>query len=220
MGHITYGMRTCDVCAAAFEARSSTSKTCGAECAKERKRLWSASYYQENREKFAAYSRKWARENPERVRERSRRYEAANREKRNARPRDAVQRARAWQAWYTQNRDRQIAKAAKYAAEHRAERALNTSKRRATRSHRVTKADLARARQRARGLCAYCGGMDLQGMHWDHVVPLARGGTHSIGNLVLACAACNQQKHAKTVTEWRVWRKRMGMNDLQSLTVL
>lgn len=47
--------------------------------------------------------------------------------------------------------------------------------------------------------CAYCGD------HWkhiDHVVPLARGGQHTITNLVPACARCNLSKGAKSVKEW------------------
>lgn len=46
-----------------------------------------------------------------------------------------------------------------------------------------------------RGLwsCVYCGG---EAEHADHFVPLALGGTHSIGNLVPACADCNTRKGA------------------------
>lgn len=85
----------------------------------------------------------------------------------------------------------------------------------------IRDSDLNRAFARQGGRCAYCGTpASAEIRSWDHVVPLSRGGTDSIGNLLLACLPCNQQKHTKTVTEWRVWRKRMGMPDLQSLTVL
>lgn len=36
----------------------------------------------------------------------------------------------------------------------------------------------------------------------DHLVPLARGGTNLISNLVLSCAKCNQ---AKGDMEWTVY---------------
>lgn len=42
--------------------------------------------------------------------------------------------------------------------------------------------------------CLYCGD---PAEHVDHFIPLARGGTHTLDNLVPACAACNLSKGAK-----------------------
>jgi 5-methylcytosine-specific restriction endonuclease McrA len=44
--------------------------------------------------------------------------------------------------------------------------------------------------------CQYCGahGGDLE---CDHVVPISKGGTNEMGNLVTACAKCNREKRAK-----------------------
>jgi 5-methylcytosine-specific restriction endonuclease McrA len=50
--------------------------------------------------------------------------------------------------------------------------------------------------------CFYCGGKDS--IQIDHVIPIARGGRHSIGNLVAACAKCNNQKKARFIMEWRL----------------
>lgn len=63
-----------------------------------------------------------------------------------------------------------------------------------------TAADLRRLFNRFKGKCAYCGA-DAQ--HVDHVVPLARGGSNSIGNLLPACKSCNLSKHASLLIEWR-----------------
>lgn len=49
------------------------------------------------------------------------------------------------------------------------------------------------------GRCAYCG---EPAMERDHFVPLARGGTHTLDNLVPACGPCNRGKHAKLPEEW------------------
>lgn len=49
--------------------------------------------------------------------------------------------------------------------------------------------------------CAYCG---KPSQHLDHVIPLSRGGSHSIGNLVQACASCNTSKNNKFIMEWRI----------------
>jgi 5-methylcytosine-specific restriction endonuclease McrA len=49
--------------------------------------------------------------------------------------------------------------------------------------------------------CFYCG--SLNKITIDHVIPISRGGTHGIGNLVAACAFCNGSKHTKFLIEWK-----------------
>lgn len=53
----------------------------------------------------------------------------------------------------------------------------------------------------ARGLsgCNYCPGPYESD---DHVIPLSRGGAHSLENLAPACMACNAEKGARTPEEW------------------
>jgi 5-methylcytosine-specific restriction endonuclease McrA len=57
--------------------------------------------------------------------------------------------------------------------------------------------------------CAYCG-QRLEVNEFgnvivdvEHVVPLSRGGAHSVGNLVPSCEPCNQRKSTKLLVEWR-----------------
>lgn len=45
----------------------------------------------------------------------------------------------------------------------------------------------------------------------DHLVPLSRGGTNDRDNLVAACVACNTQKRAMLLSEWRAYRTTHGM---------
>lgn len=52
--------------------------------------------------------------------------------------------------------------------------------------------------------CVYC---DNLATSIDHVIPLARGGTHFEGNLAPCCSACNSSKSAFTVAEWRHRRR-------------
>jgi len=49
--------------------------------------------------------------------------------------------------------------------------------------------------------CFYCGSLDK--ITIDHVIPISRGGTHGIGNLVSACSFCNGSKHTKFLIEWK-----------------
>jgi len=58
--------------------------------------------------------------------------------------------------------------------------------------------------------CFYCG--SRTSIQIDHVIPIARGGRHSIGNLVAACAKCNNHKRARFIMEWR-----LGMSGPRSI---
>lgn len=50
-------------------------------------------------------------------------------------------------------------------------------------------------------VCAYCGEV-TDDIHIDHVMPLSRGGSSEMGNLVVACPTCNVSKKDKTPEEW------------------
>lgn len=49
--------------------------------------------------------------------------------------------------------------------------------------------------------CAECGTM--QNLSIDHIIPLSRGGSHSVGNMMTLCRSCNASKNARTIMEWR-----------------
>lgn len=58
--------------------------------------------------------------------------------------------------------------------------------------------------EKTHGHCVYCGcrltltNGYANSYHADHVLPVTKGGTNDIGNLVPACANCNSRKSAKT----------------------
>ncbi len=53
-----------------------------------------------------------------------------------------------------------------------------------------------------RGVCHYCGGhFPLEELTLDHIVPVARGGRSTRGNLVVSCRRCNQEKRYLTPAE-------------------
>jgi len=46
-----------------------------------------------------------------------------------------------------------------------------------------------------KGICHYCSQKtDRKELTMDHIVPIARGGTSSKGNIIPACKKCNQMK--------------------------
>lgn len=64
-----------------------------------------------------------------------------------------------------------------------------------------TARDWRRLCARYRHRCAYCGAAGP--LQREHVIPLARGGRHSIGNILPACAPCNGRKKTKLLAEFR-----------------
>jgi 5-methylcytosine-specific restriction endonuclease McrA len=62
-----------------------------------------------------------------------------------------------------------------------------------------TRACFAAILRRDRYRCAYCGRGGASTV--DHVQPRSRGGGDSYGNLIAACAPCNQRKADRTPEE-------------------
>ena len=53
-----------------------------------------------------------------------------------------------------------------------------------------------------KGICHYCGGhFKKEELTLDHIVPVARGGRSTRGNLVVCCKSCNNSKSCLTPAE-------------------
>lgn len=85
---------------------------------------------------------------------------------------------------------------------HKANTTRRTARRRSAGILSVTSRDIIRLVERFDGRCAYCRERPYQ--HLDHVVPIARGGRHGIGNLLPACAQCNLSKGSRLLADWRL----------------
>lgn len=55
--------------------------------------------------------------------------------------------------------------------------------------------------KRQKGKCYYCS-KKIAKYHVEHVVPISRGGTNDISNIVLSCPSCNQKKGNRLPHEW------------------
>jgi 5-methylcytosine-specific restriction endonuclease McrA len=69
-----------------------------------------------------------------------------------------------------------------------------------------TERDWARLLHQYRDCCAYCG-QSAKELQREHVIPLCRGGVHSVGNILPACQRCNYAKGRKLLIEWRYTSK-------------
>lgn len=57
----------------------------------------------------------------------------------------------------------------------------------------VTSDQMVALKRKAKGRCYYCQ-EKCKNLSFDHIIPIARGGKHSLDNLVMACMPCNQSK--------------------------
>lgn len=61
-------------------------------------------------------------------------------------------------------------------------------------------------RRCAKGRCHYCGGqVPPAELTMDHIVPIARGGKSTKGNIVPACKTCNTTKKELLPMEWEAY---------------
>lgn len=58
-------------------------------------------------------------------------------------------------------------------------------------------------------VCTYCGTCCKEYYEIDHVIPLSRGGSHSLGNLAVSCLSCNRSKKDKLLEEWELTKKEL-----------
>lgn len=157
-----------------------------------------------NKDKVAANNKAWREANPEKRRADLREWKRNNRERCRAK----------YKEYYESNRERILAgfrerdRKRLHDPKYRSLKRLKDQRRRATKwgvdSERFTREDL-REYWSDLGIdpdvCFYCGDDDHE--HDDHVVPLSRGGTHTMRNMLPSCAECNMSKCAKLLSEWR-----------------
>lgn len=64
-------------------------------------------------------------------------------------------------------------------------------------------------RRCAKGRCHWCNrAIPPDELTMDHIIPIARGGKSTRGNVVPACKTCNNQKKQLLPMEWEVYLQR------------
>lgn len=150
-------------------------------------------------ERGRAYGREWMRRNPKKARAAMRRWRERNPELRRARNREYKRAA------YRRDPEKFKAQRAAYIATHpEVKRARDQAyrARRLAAAGAFTGAEWRALVLRFNNCCAYCGAPGP--LEADHRVPLARGGTNYIDNILPACRTCNGRKHRMTDEEFRV----------------
>lgn len=157
-------------------------------------------YVGDRAELIRARNREWSRRNKEARKAYRRTYFEAHKEQIRARDRERERKKyaknpRAVLDYYRTWRQRNLAKAREYLR-------VSTQRRRAASTGRhFTVLEWLALVERYAGRCAYCGAAGP--LEADHRIPLSRGGTNDIDNILPACRTCNRRKHARTEAEFR-----------------
>lgn len=163
---------------------------------RERYNAYCRDYYQQNKEQHAVHVRNWMQANRERINELGRKRYYADHEK----TKEMIRRK------YQRNAEKLRIKQSIYKRNNPLLHRIREAVRRARANNsggRFTKAEALQRFEQQGGRCYYCGCI-LEVYHLDHVVPLSRGGSNDISNIVCACVSCNLSKRAKLISEWGV----------------
>jgi len=155
----------------------------------------------------AERTRRWREKNPEKARATWKRWQAENREKSRENSRKS----------YAKNADRERLKDAEWREANRdlarqrnrecywkdpsKQRNRQHQRRAAATEYLILPKELKRLYSQP---CSACGSMSEQSL--DHIIPVSKGGRHSIGNLQTLCLTCNVKKANRTIMEWRLGR--------------
>lgn len=152
-----------------------------AETIRARNRAW----YTRNRDARRAYNKKYRLEHLQELRAKER---ERGRKKYAEDPRKVLDYYQAW-------RKRNLQRARGYA------RISKNQRRAASAGTHFTLRQWLTLLDAHHGRCGYCGSTER--IEADHRIPLCRGGTNSIDNILPACISCNRRKHSKTEEEFR-----------------
>ena len=76
-------------------------------------------------------------------------------------------------------------------------------KRYAALNHRALLAWMESVRSKKTATCYYCDRtVSIADVHFDHIVPISKGGQHTPENLCVSCATCNHSKGSKLISVW------------------
>lgn len=201
--------RACVECGTSLQGLHHNATRCSEEC----KALGRKAKYEANRDKILAQKAEYYVRKIDEIKPKRAAWRAENRDHINAssavyRKRDREKLRLRQAAWRLANpdymRDWELRNAAKISENNYRRRVRMAA---AKQGVMVSQRDWDRLIARFDNKCAYCEcGLDGR-FTIDHVVPVARGGRHSIGNLVPACLPCNSSKRDLLLFEWLQLRK-------------
>ena len=178
------------------------------------KKAYAKKHYQENKEYYSEKSKRRAKENPEQHAAYIREYRRKNGRK--DRPlytdQEMLHRHKGLQRWLESPKlspsVMELVLQQEKARKHRVMYNREKSKRRKAKlkgniAEKIKTSQIRARFEKFNNACAYCGAKhaDLK-LHIEHVIPISRGGSHVLSNIVPACSACNFSKRDHDVELW------------------
>jgi 5-methylcytosine-specific restriction endonuclease McrA len=164
---------------------------------KESKKKW----YVANREKSLDYIKNYHKEHPEKCREAVHKYNIANKEKIKEREKK----------YRLANPERVKENYRKYRKAHifrvREEKRNRSMRERNAPGDGITDIQEKQLYEEYNYICAYCNKIkSVSELTIDHIIPLNKGGSHDISNVVPACKSCNCSKQDKSLLFYMYYR--------------
>jgi len=172
------------------------------ETKRQRKKEWQRAYYLRNKERLSVQKKQWAGKNRAKKKEDDKRWRQANKERVAKKVKEYQQSHKSQvnatnRRWQKRNWEKHIEYQLQYNHAKRARMEIATVNMKAIRGFvRAVKA-------KAFCTCYYCGSkVSSKKIHFDHIIPIAKGGQHSVENLCVSCPPCNMAKHDKPIEAW------------------
>lgn len=195
------------------DGRTSRCKECERKRNRERSQTaeykeYTRRYYQDNQEVIKARAKKWYYDNPDRVRETRQEWQRANRDSINAKAREERRlngdKMRAREERYREQNPERIRAIKRKWKKNNPDADRNYRERRRMRLYGsdapAQKIDRNKVIERDNAICHLCWmPCELEDIHLDHIVPVAKGGSHTYNNIAVSHSWCNQRKADKIV---------------------
>jgi 5-methylcytosine-specific restriction endonuclease McrA len=173
------------------------------ECEKERRSKWDTKnkeqiksvrhkYNMEHKQEISNYNKKKYYENPEYMIKKARQYTIDKKE-------IILKKKR---KYYAKNRQHELNRCKKWAQENPEKACQKVAKRNAIKKAlTIGKVDYTEIIKRDGYICHICGGeVNKDDVHFDHVIPLSKGGSHSMDNIKVSHSHCNLVKFNKIIS--------------------
>ena len=168
------------------------------EYQKEYQKEYQAQYYDKNKDKLKEYKKDYYQNNKDKLKEYQFQYYDKNKDK--------------LKDYYQKNKDKLKKQRKLYRLNNRDYLNIQNQNRRARIKEleaTFTEYDWELVLNHFKKSCAYCGVKQEthikhknQRLHQDHFIPLSKGGTYTVDNIVPACASCNSSKRDNDFNEW------------------
>lgn len=168
------------------------------ECQRQWEKQWRQANPEKARLKNATRAQKYQATHREQIQQRHKAYYLAHREV-------ILEKTR---IRHMKNRDRDNARLREWQAHHPEKNRLYVAKRRAlevaaTANLQALEAFVEHTLSKKTAICYYCRRRTrISKIHFDHIIPLTKGGQHSVENLCVSCSLCNRSKHARLLPRW------------------